>query len=87
MKTIIQGNAERAKEYKYFECSKCGWIGKAEKGEYEYHSDQYQGDWCRVKCPTCHNVVYSIEKIDKIAEIKALEKSQKEKFYWQEAKA
>ena len=50
MKTIMQGNAERAKEYKYFECSKCGWIGKAEKGEYEYHSDQYQGSWCRIKC-------------------------------------
>jgi len=31
MKTIIKGNAELVKDYKYFECKKCGWVGKAEK--------------------------------------------------------
>lgn len=39
MKTIIQGNADLAKDYKYFECKRCGWAGKAAKDEYEYHSD------------------------------------------------
>ena len=28
MKTIIKGDAELVKDYKYFECKKCGWAGK-----------------------------------------------------------
>ena len=36
MKTLKEGNKEALKEYKYFKCRKCGWIGKAEKSEYKY---------------------------------------------------
>lgn len=36
MKTIVDGNLEVTKEYKYFECLNCGWIGKADKTEYKY---------------------------------------------------
>lgn len=33
MKTIIQGNADLAKDYKYFECKRCGWAGLARRRE------------------------------------------------------
>lgn len=41
MKTLKEGNKEVLKEYKYFKCRKCGWIGKAEKGEYTYIPGEY----------------------------------------------
>jgi uncharacterized C2H2 Zn-finger protein len=34
MKTIIAGDRDTLKGYKYFECKKCGWVGKADKDEY-----------------------------------------------------
>ena len=35
MKTIIKGNAELAKDYKYFECKKCGMVIALGNGESE----------------------------------------------------
>ena len=34
MKTIVAGNIDILKGYKYFECKKCGWVEKADKNEY-----------------------------------------------------
>lgn len=73
MKTIIQGNAESAKEYKYFECKKCGWAGKASKDEYEYHSDQREGDWARIKCPVCHKLAYDVKDVHRLSQLQSIE--------------
>ena len=75
MKTIIKGNAELVKDYKYFECKKCGWAGKAEKDEYEYHSDQREGDWARVKCPVCFNLAYDVQDDNRLSQLQSIEHS------------
>lgn len=59
MKTIIEGDKERLKEYKYFECHKCGWAGKADKDEYKYF-DCYQDAYHFVVCPCCNNEVREV---------------------------
>lgn len=60
MKTIIQGNIGLLKEYKYFQCPCCGWIGKAEKAEYKYCGNQIDGDAWKVWCPCCDGPAYDI---------------------------
>lgn len=84
MKTIIQGNLEALKEYKYFECKTCGWIGKAEKSEYEYCGDQHEGDSWRSYCPCCKHRMFSIEDRHRLEQIIAMEQ-RKNKYkddYW-----
>lgn len=51
MKTIIEGNRDIRKAYKYFKCRVCGWAGKAEKGEYNEGDQREPGAW--VRCPCC----------------------------------
>lgn len=75
MKTIIQGNADLAKDYKYFECKRCGWAGKAARDEYEYHSDQREGDWARVKCPVCFGLVYDVKDAHRLSQLRSLEQT------------
>ncbi len=54
MKIIKEGNLERLKEYRTFECKLCGCVFMAERGEYKYRFDQREGDeWYEVVCPTC----------------------------------
>ena len=60
MTTIIQGNKDLLKEYKYFQCPRCGWIGKAEKTEYKYCGNQIDGDAWKVSCLCCDNTAYDI---------------------------
>lgn len=59
MKTIIEGDKERLKAYKYFECNKCGWAGKADKDEYK-HYDNYQDCHYYVICPCCNSEVREV---------------------------
>lgn len=75
MKTIIKGNAELAKDYKYFECKKCGWAGKADRNEYEYHDDQREGDWARVKCPVCFGLAYDVKDTNRLSQLQSIEHS------------
>lgn len=69
MTTIIEGNLEVAKEYKYFECLKCGWAGKADKTEYTYCGDQKEGDCWSIKCPCCGSKAYDIQQRNRLAQI------------------
>ncbi len=56
MKTIIQGNKDVLKEFKYFQCIVCGWVGKAEKSEYECTGDNN----FKVECPCCSRDTYNV---------------------------
>ena len=61
MKTIVAGNREILKEYKYFKCIICGWVGKAEKEEYQYCGNQIDGDNWKVVCPCCGKTAWDIQ--------------------------
>ena len=69
MKTIVEGNLEVTKEYKYFECLICGWVGKADKTEYIYCGDQKEVDYWSVKCPCCKHKAYDIPPGNKLNQI------------------
>lgn len=58
MVTIVQGNKNVLKDYRYFKCRICGWAGKAEKGEYNY-GDQREPE-CQMKCPCCKNTAHEV---------------------------
>lgn len=85
MKTIIEGNLEATKEYKYFECSACGWVGKADKTEYKYCGDQREGDCWNVKCPCCRHIAYDIQQRNRLSQIidKEIKMQQKKSNYWE----
>lgn len=61
MTTIIQGNKEMLKEYKYFECGRCGWAGRADKDEYSFW-DNYQDAHYYMSCPCCHVNIREVGK-------------------------
>lgn len=66
MKTLKEGNKEVLKGYKYFKCRKCGWIGKAEKSEYQYQDGEYQTvGYYYCHCPCCSNDAYEVTTNDK----------------------
>ena len=73
MKTIVEGNKDKLKEYKYFECKRCGWVGKADKTEYSHEEFQLKS-YYKVACPTCGDICYSIQNKDRLEEIKNIEK-------------
>lgn len=73
MKTIVAGNRDILKRYKYFECSDCGWVGKADKDEYSRGEAQL-GYYYTVVCPICNKLLYSINNEDRLNEIKNIEK-------------
>ncbi len=85
METIIEGNLEVTKEYKYFECLNCGWAGKADKTEYTYCGDQREGDCWSVKCPCCGHRAYDIQQRNRLSQIigKEIKMQQKESNYWE----
>lgn len=73
MKTIVAGNIDILKGYKYFECKNCGWIGKADRDEYSTKELQLNYIYTIV-CPICNNLLYSIRDEDRLNEIKNIEK-------------
>lgn len=52
MDTIIWGDNEKAKCYKFFKCDRCGWVGRADNTEYAQEDFQLS-IYYTVKCPTC----------------------------------
>lgn len=58
MVTIVQGNKNVLKDYRYFKCRTCGWAGKAEKGEYNYGGQREPECW--MKCPCCKNTAHEV---------------------------
>lgn len=72
MKTIVEGNFELLAAFKYFKCSCCGWIGKADKNEYIHDYDRDE-DYYSIKCPYCKKTVYSVENNHEIEEIRKIE--------------
>lgn len=69
MKTIVAGNRDVLKEYKYFKCNICGWIGKAEKGEYHYCGNQIDGDDWKITCPCCGKTARSVQSEEELKSI------------------
>lgn len=69
MKTLIKGNEDVIKGFKYFECQICGWAGKAEKKEYKEEAD----DWT-VECPCCGDKAYSVKDKMKLSVLINLDK-------------
>lgn len=55
---IKQGDPDAIKEYKRFECKKCGCIWEAERGEYK-SGNQYNETYYYSTCPTCSVVAYT----------------------------
>ena len=88
MKTIKYGNKELLKKYKYFECPKCGWIGKAEEKEYEcedYYNTQYY--WVRcIVCNTRASEIVNKEKLTKVKEIERENDKSQSEYYAEFAK-
>lgn len=57
MKIIKEGDLNKLKEIKHFECKKCGCIFEAEKDEYKW-GNQYNETYYYCKYPCCHQTVY-----------------------------
>ena len=83
MKTIRAGDKDLLKEYKYFQCNYCGWIGKAEKDEYRYCGSQIDGDRWKVKCPCCSSAAYNIEDKRLLAAVQKEEAKMDNADYWE----
>ena len=82
MKTIRVGNPDVVKAYRYFECNKCDWAGKAEKGEYE-EITQCNIVGIYVNCPCCERQAGAITDRVKIEQL-LKEERRLEGFYpWQ----
>ena len=55
MKIIKEGDLNRLKEIRRFECEACGCIFEAENTEYKRDYSQRENcGWYAIKCPTCH---------------------------------
>lgn len=57
MKIIKQGDLNKLKRIKQFECKECGCIFEADKNEYKIGS-QYNETYYFCVYPTCKNTVY-----------------------------
>lgn len=60
MKIIKQGDLDKLKQTKLFECKKCGCVFEAEKSEYDIVNNDdyiYCSTLYRAECPWCKNYV------------------------------
>lgn len=56
MKIIKEGDINRLKKVKLFECMACGCVFEADRTEYVHQYSQRENcDWYEIKCPTCGN--------------------------------
>ena len=58
MKIIKEGDLNKLKKIKRFECKECGCIFEAGKDEYKRGS-QYNETYYYCVCPCCHQTVYT----------------------------
>ena len=58
MKIIKEGDLNKLKRIKRFECKECGCIFEAEKDEYKEGS-QYNETYYYCACPCCNQTVYT----------------------------
>lgn len=58
MKIIKEGNLNKLKKIKRFECEECGCIFEAEKDEYKWGS-QYNEEYYYCACPCCNQIAYT----------------------------
>lgn len=62
MKIIKEGNLDKLKKIKRFECITCDCIFEADETEYQWYSGQYNEDCYSCECPCCHELTsYVIE--------------------------
>lgn len=61
MEIIKQGDPERIKKTKQFNCTACGCIFLANKDEYTFSGTQYNISYWKCKCPACGTIAYSDE--------------------------
>lgn len=59
MVIIKEGDLSRLDFIKTFKCNACGCEFLADHTEYEYAGTQYNIQYYKCKCPTCHSVVYT----------------------------
>ena len=59
VKIIVDGDKNRLKKYKRFECRDCGCIFIADNTEYQDCSTQRDGVMFQIKCPCCNKSVYN----------------------------
>lgn len=58
MRIIKQGDVNRLKQIKRFECKSCGCIFEADNTEYKHeYSQREMCGWYAVRCPTCNKCV------------------------------
>lgn len=59
MKIIKQGDLDKLKQTKRFECKKCGCVFEAEKSEYDIvnNDDYFYSTLYRAECPCCKDCV------------------------------
>ena len=59
MKILVQGNKDRLKKNKKFECRYCGCVFIADNTEYRDESTQKDGPMFTIECPCCNKSVWS----------------------------
>ena len=82
MKTIIQGDRDILKEYKYFKCNHCGWTGKAEKKEYKSYTQYNVTDYF-VNCLCCGRAAYEIKDRKVLEDVINMENKISSEDYWE----
>lgn len=57
MKIIKEGNLDKIKQTKRFECKICGCVFEADAGEYKLTFER-NTEVAYAKCPTCKSIAY-----------------------------
>ena len=57
MKILKQGDVNKLKAIKTFNCSSCGCLFEADNTEYKTVSNYYE-EYNYIKCPCCGGVIY-----------------------------
>ena len=58
MEIIKQGDLERLRKTKEFNCPACGCIFRADQNEYKHSWGGYNEEYYTCECPTCKRLVY-----------------------------
>ena len=65
MRIIQQGDLNRLRKVKRFECGQCGCVFEANSTEYKHEYSQRENcGWYETHCPTCHKAVTLSDEVD-----------------------